>query len=68
MPKIFKNPRQVVYSYLLPKELLKVVSLSKRERETVLTSRTVKENRNEDEFILFFNVYDFDNYSTDIAV
>jgi hypothetical protein len=45
MPKIYENTRQVIYSYLFPKELLKVASLSYRERQTVINSKIVKENR-----------------------
>ena len=37
----------MVYSYLDRYELLEVSSLSKRERETVLNSKIVKENRKE---------------------
>jgi hypothetical protein len=47
IPILYENPRQVAYSYLNLKELLKVASLSKRERETVLNSKILKENRNE---------------------
>jgi hypothetical protein len=45
MAKIFAGPRQVVYSYLKIKALLKVATLSKKERETVLNSKIVKESR-----------------------
>jgi hypothetical protein len=66
--KIFENPRQVTYSYLFPKELIKVASLSKREREIVLTSRIVKENRKSIKFVFRLENYNFKEYSTDIAV
>ena len=32
IPIMYENPRQVIYSYLALKELLKVASLSKKER------------------------------------
>ncbi len=32
LPIMYENPRQVIYSYLDPKELLKVASLFKKER------------------------------------
>jgi hypothetical protein len=49
MPKMYENPRQVAYSYLISKELIKVASLSKRERQTVLNSKINRENRKETE-------------------
>jgi hypothetical protein len=45
MAKIFAGPRQIIYSYLKFQELIKVASLSKRERDIVLTSKIVKENK-----------------------
>jgi hypothetical protein len=35
----------VVYSYLNPEELILVSSLSKKEREIVMTSKVVRESR-----------------------
>ena len=45
MVEVSRDPRQVVYSYLKIKELLKVATLSKKERETVLNSKIVKEKK-----------------------
>ena len=42
-----RGPREVAYSYLCIKEWIKVSSLSKRERETVLNSRIIKENHSQ---------------------
>jgi hypothetical protein len=63
---MYDNPRQVVYFDM--KELIKVASLSKRERETVLNSKIVKENRNEKGFKLTFGTYEFKKNTTDIAL
>ena len=43
--KVYQGPRQVIYSYLQYYEVIKVASLSKREREIVLNSKIIKENR-----------------------
>ena len=66
MPKMYENPRQVAYSYLLPKELIKVASLSKRERQTVLNSKIVRENRKTD--CKIFDPESIEAYSTDVAL
>jgi hypothetical protein len=49
----------VIYSYLEMHELIMVASLSKRERETVLNSKIVKQNRNEEGFRCKFDGYNF---------
>jgi hypothetical protein len=63
-PKMFENTRKLTYSYLCIKELLKVASLTKRERETVLNSKIIKENRNECWFKCNFFTSKIDSYLT----
>jgi hypothetical protein len=66
---MYESPRQVVYSYLPIDALIKVASLSKRERETVLNSKIVKENRKKN--VNFWSHYDtvfFERYNSDVAV
>ena len=65
---MYESPRQVIYSYLEIKQLVKVASLSKRERETVLNSKIVKENRNEKGFNLTLGPNKFKKNTTDIAI
>ncbi len=67
MPKVYENQRQVIYSYLLPKELIRVASLSKKERQTVLTSKMIRENRKKIR-CRHFNVIDLEKYGTDVAL
>ena len=62
-----KDFRQVAYSYLLPIELIKVASLSKRERQIVLTSKIVRENRKIIECKSFWT-NEPTRYSTDVAL
>ncbi len=61
--KIYKGPRQVVYSYLNVLDLIKVMSLSKFERETVLNSKIIKENRIKSGFTARLRTGDFLKYS-----
>ncbi len=67
-PKIYQNQRQVIYSYLPPKELLKVASLSYRERQTVINSKIVKENRKYKFFSYKFDSLFSERYSSDVAI
>ncbi len=67
-PSMYDNPRQIVYSYFDKKELIKVASLSKRERETVLNSKIVRENRKESTNTYSFYTSKLEKYSTEVAV
>ncbi len=67
MPKMYENPRQVAYSYLLLKELKKVASLSKRERQIVLNSKIIRENRKITDFSMF-DTGSIEIYSSDVAL
>ncbi len=62
--KIYSGPRQVVYSYLNVVDLIKVFSLSRSERETILNSKIIKENRKKDKFKLELYTTDFSKYSS----
>ncbi len=66
--KIYGGPSQVVYSYLALKELIKVATLSKRERDTVLNSKIIKENRKYTYVKCKFDTSFLEIYSSDVAV
>jgi hypothetical protein len=68
MEKIYKGPRQVVYSYLNVKDLIKVMSLSKNERETIPNSKIIKENRKNIGFCLKIRTDDFPKYSSQVSL
>jgi hypothetical protein len=61
-----KDFRQDVYSYLNVVDLIKVTSLSIKERETILNSKIIKENRNKDKFKLILKTSDFSKYSSQV--
>lgn len=48
MNKMQKLPRLIAYSYLGPKDLIKVASLSKIEREHVLSSAIIRDSKRSD--------------------
>jgi hypothetical protein len=50
----------------LPEETIIVASLSKGERETVLNSKIVKENKKEN--VSNFDTSDLEDYSTDTSI
>jgi hypothetical protein len=62
-----RGPREVAYSYLCIKEWIKVSSLSKRERETVLNSRIIKDSHCESYYI-GVTFPELSKYSTDAAL
>ncbi len=68
MAKVYQGPREKIYSYLNLKEMIKVATLSKRERQTVLNSRIIKENRNDFPLLCMFSTNFFSKYSSDMAV
>ncbi len=62
-----RGPREVAYSYLCFKDRIKVSSLSKRERVTVLNSKIIKENTTSYPYITV-EPAQLSVYSTDIAL